>query len=297
MHTEAMTINKLAAVSDLIRLDKQYGTLLLLSPALWSLFIASEGSPPVRLIVIFTLGAFLMRSAGCAINDIADRRVDALVARTQRRPLASGALSVKTAMAVFLILSVLAFSLVLMLNTLTILLSIAALGLVGVYPFVKRVSHLPQAFLGIAFGWGAVMAWSAVNNTVALPAMLIFIANIFWSTAYDTVYALQDIDDDRRAGVKSTAILFGSRVFTAVALLYAAFGITLGITGVLLGMGPAYFGGVFLSVALSLWMLRGVKANRERAFGAFRANAAIGAIILASIIIDFFWFHATQGVV
>jgi 4-hydroxybenzoate polyprenyltransferase len=288
MHTEAMTINKLAAVSDLIRLDKQYGTLLLLSPALWSLFIASEGSPPVRLIVIFTLGAFLMRSAGCAINDIADRRVDALVARTQRRPLASGALSVKTAMAVFLILSVLAFSLVLMLNTLTILLSIAALGLVGVYPFVKRVSHLPQAFLGIAFGWGAVMAWSAVNNTVALPAMLIFIANIFWSTAYDTVYALQDIDDDRRAGVKSTAILFGSRVFTAVALLYAAFGITLGITGVLLGMGPAYFGGVFLSVALSLWMLRGVKANRERAFGAFRANAAIGAIILASIIIDFF---------
>jgi 4-hydroxybenzoate polyprenyltransferase len=286
MHTDALTIKKLAAVSDLIRLDKQYGTLLVLAPALWSLFIASGGRPSVRLLVIFTLGAFLMRSAGCAINDIADRKIDAGVERTRKRPLASGTLSVGTALAVFLILSALAFSLVLMLNTLTILLSIAALLLVGVYPFVKRVSHLPQAFLGIAFGWGAVMAWSAVHNTVGGPAVLIFIANIFWSTAYDTIYALQDFDDDRRAGVKSTAILFGSHVFTAVALLYVAFGVTLCFTGALLNMGPVYFATVLLSVAALLWMVRSVKADRRRAFGAFTANAAIGAVILIGIIVD-----------
>ncbi len=286
MHTDALTVKKLAAVSDLIRLDKQYGTLLLLAPTLWSLFIASGGRPSVRLLVIFTLGAFLMRSAGCAINDIADRRIDADVERTRKRPLASGTLSVWAAAAVFLILSALAFSLVLMLNTLTILLSIAALLLVGVYPFVKRVSHLPQAFLGIAFGWGAVMAWSAVHNTIGGPAVLIFIANIFWSTAYDTIYALQDLDDDRRAGVKSTAILFGSHVFKAVVLLYVAFGVTLCLTGALLNMGPVYFATVLLSVAALLWMVRSVKADRGRAFGVFTANAAIGAVLLAGIIID-----------
>ena len=286
MHTDALTIKKLAAVSDLIRLDKQYGTLLVLAPALWSLFIASGGRPSVRLLVIFTLGAFLMRSAGCAINDIADRRIDAEVERTRKRPLASGTLSVGAAAAVFIILSALAFSLVLMLNTLTILLAVAALLLVGAYPFVKRVCHLPQAFLGIAFGWGAVMAWSAVHNTIGLPAVLIFVANIFWSTAYDTIYALQDLDDDRRAGVKSTAILFGKSVFKAVALLYVAFGVTLCLTGALLNMGPVYFATVLLSVAALLWMVRSVKADRWRAFGVFTANAAIGAVILAGIIID-----------
>ena len=292
MHTDALSIKKLTAVSELIRLDKQYGTLLVLAPTLWSLFIASGGRPLVKLLVIFTLGGFLMRSAGCAINDIADRRMDREVTRTRARPLASGELSVPAAMAVFCILSALAFSLVLFTNTLTILLSVAALALAAVYPFIKRVSHLPQAFLGIAFGWGAVMAWSAVDNTVAPGAILIFIANIFWSTAYDTIYALQDVDDDIGAGVRSTAILFGSHVFTAVALLYVAFGLTLGITGVLLKMGPVYFIAVGLSVAAALWMTRRVKADRTRAFGAFTANAVIGMVIFVGIIIDF-WFRAT----
>ncbi len=286
MHTDAMTVKKLTAVSELIRLDKQYGTLLVLAPTLWSLFIASGGRPSVKLLVIFTLGAFLMRSAGCAINDIADRRIDREVARTRMRPLATGELSVSAAMAVFAALSVLAFCLVLFTNTLTILLSVAALALAAVYPFIKRISHLPQAFLGIAFGWGAVMAWSAANNTVALPAILIFIANIFWSTAYDTIYALQDIDDDRAAGVRSTAILFGGGVFTVVTLLYLAFGVTLAVTGALLAMGPVYFIVVGLSVTTALIMLKGVKRNRTRAFGAFRANAIIGIAVLAGIIID-----------
>ena len=286
MHTDALTNKKLAAVSDLIRLDKQYGTLLVLAPALWSLFIASAGRAPIHLLIIFTLGTFLMRSAGCAINDIADRRIDSEVERTRTRPLASGSLSVSTALAVFCVLSALAFSLVLFTNRLTILLSVAALLLASVYPFVKRVSHLPQAFLGIAFGWGAIMSWSAVHNTVALPAVLIFIANVFWSMAYDTIYALQDVDDDRRTGVRSTAILFGKSVFTAVALLYAAFGVTLTIAGALLQMGPVYFASVGLSLAITLTMLRGVKRDRTRAFGAFKANAVVGMIILIGIIID-----------
>ncbi len=296
MSTDAIATKKLAAVSDLIRLSRQYGTLLLLWPALWSLFMASGGRPSARLLVIFILGAFLMRSAGCAINDIADRRIDALVERTRSRPLASNRLGVGTALMVFLALLALAFALALFLNTLTILLSLVALVLVGVYPFVKRVSHLPQAFLGIAFGWGAVMAWSAVNNTVALAAVVIFVANIFWSTAYDTIYALQDIDDDKKAGVKSTAILFGDRVFIAVALLYAAFGILLALAGWLLQMGPVYFLTLAVSIAAFLWTLGRVKADPGQAFRAFLANAAIGGLILAGIIIDF-WFRATQGVV
>lgn len=288
MSTDAIATKKLAAVSDLIRLTKQYGTLLLLWPTLWSLFMASGGRPSARLLVIFILGAFLMRSAGCAINDIADRRIDALVERTRARPLASNRLGVTTALMVFLSLLALAFALALFLNTLTILLSLVALVLVGVYPFVKRVSHLPQAFLGIAFGWGAVMAWSAVNNTVALVAVLIFAANIFWSTAYDTIYALQDIDDDKRAGVKSTAILFGDHVFIAVALLYAAFGVLLALAGWSLKMGPVYFLTLAVSIAAFLWTLNRVKADpgREQAFRAFLANAAIGGLILAGIIID-----------
>ncbi len=294
MSTDAVATKKLAAVSDLIRLSKQYGTLLLLWPALWSLFMASGGRPSARLLVIFILGAFLMRSAGCAINDIADRNIDTLVERTRTRPLASNRLGVGAALLVFLALLALAFTLALFLNTLTILLSLVALVLAGVYPFVKRVSHLPQAFLGIAFGWGAIMAWSAVHNTVALAAVLIFAANIFWSTAYDTIYALQDIDDDKRAGVKSTAILFGDHVFIAVALLYAAFGILLALAGWLLKMGPVYFLTLAVSIAAFLWTLSRVKAGpgRDQAFRAFLANAAIGGLILAGIIIDF-WFRAT----
>jgi 4-hydroxybenzoate polyprenyltransferase len=288
MSTDTIATKKLAAVSDLIRLSKQYGTLLLLWPALWSLFMASGGRPSAKLLVIFILGAFLMRSAGCAINDIADRRIDSLVERTRSRPLASNRLGVKAALLVFLSLSALAFALALFLNTLTILLALVAIVLAGVYPFVKRVSHLPQAFLGIAFGWGAVMAWSAVHNRVALVAVLIFAANIFWSTAYDTIYALQDIDDDKRAGVKSTAILFGDHVFIAVALFYAAFGVLLALAGWLLKMGPVYFATLAVSIAAFLWTLSRVKADpgREQAFRAFLANAAIGGLILAGIIID-----------
>lgn len=281
-------IKKLKAASDLIRLDKQYGTLLVLSPALWSLFIASNGSPTAKHLAVFILGSFCMRSAGCAINDIADRKFDPHVERTASRPLADGRLTVREALVVFGTLCLVAFLLVLSLNTYTILLSIVGLGLAAIYPFVKRISHLPQAVLGMAFGWGAVMAWSAVREEIAFIAILLFTANTFWALGYDTVYALMDIEDDKKIGVKSSAILFGSGVYKAVNLLYITFVILLAVVGGLAGLGPIYYAGLALALLLLLLSIKRLKQkpNRKRAFEGFVINAAVGSIILACIIID-----------
>lgn len=287
MNTSTFTI-KLIAVSDLIRLPKQYGTLLLLWPTLWSLFIASNGRPTVKHLLIFILGTFLMRSAGCAINDIADRNFDGHVERTRNRPLANGRLKLKEALFVFASLSLLAFVLVLFLNRLTIILSFAGITLATIYPFIKRVSHLPQAFLGMAFGWGAVMAWSAVTGTIGPVASLIFLANVFWSTAYDTIYALMDIKDDLRVGVKSTAILFGRRVYSILALLYIGMATLLAVAGYYSRAGFFYYAGVFVGLAAFLWIVRTVRKRpyREAAFKGFLANAAVGGFILLAMIID-----------
>lgn len=279
---------KLSAISDLIRLPKQYGTLLLLWPTLWSLFIASGGRPSIKHLAVFMLGTFLMRSAGCAINDIADRNFDGHVERTRTRPLASGRLKVKEALFVFAALVLLAFVLVMLLNPFTVLLSFVGLLLASVYPFVKRFSHLPQAFLGMAFGWGAVMAWSAVHNSIGIVAVLIFAANISWSMAYDTIYALMDKEDDLRIGVKSTAILFGDRVYLILKALYCLAVALLFIAGRLQGLGAAYLIGLGASLAAFIWITELVKRNptRETAFKGFVANAAVGGFILASIIIE-----------
>lgn len=288
MNAGAMAENKLTAISELIRLPKQQGTLLVLWPTLWSLVIASNGRPEAGHLIIFILGTFLMRSAGCAINDIADRDFDPHVERTKHRPLASGALSVREALAVFLILSALAFSLVLFLNWFTVALSFGGLALAAAYPFVKRFSHFPQTVLGMAFGWGAVMAWGAVHGSVGSVALLIFGANICWSMAYDTIYALMDMDDDRRIGVKSTAIWFGPRVYTALTFLYIASFVLLGAAGAVGGLGLVYFLSIGISLALFLLVVGMIKKNRTRraAFNGFLANAAIGGIILAGIVLD-----------
>lgn len=288
MRAETLSTSKIAAVSDLIRLDKQYGTLLVLWPTLWSLFIASGGAPSGRLLVIFILGTFLMRSAGCAINDIADRRFDPMVERTRGRPLASGRLRVGEALFVFAALSALAFVLVLFLNRLTIILSFAGIALAGTYPFVKRVSHLPQMVLGMAFGWGAVMAWAAVAGTVSPVALLIFAANVFWSMAYDTIYALMDMEDDIKIGVKSTAILFGGGVYRALDLMYAAFIVLMAAAGLMAGLGGLYYTGLALAFAAFLWVVRSVRRDpaRPTAFRGFLANAAVGGVMLLFIIVD-----------
>ena len=215
-----LVLKKGWAYLRLMRADRPIGTVLVLMPTLWSLWIASQGRPSLLLIVIFTLGSFLMRSAGCVINDIADRHFDVSVARTKSRPIASGEVSVKEGLALFLVLAALSFLLILPLNRLTILLSFAGLFLAIGYPFTKRFISFPQFILGMSFGWGVILAWTAVKNKIELPALLLFIANIFWSLAYDTIYALMDRDEDIKIGVKSTAVLFGGYSWMAVGVFF-----------------------------------------------------------------------------
>lgn len=281
-------IGKLSAISDLVRLPKQQGTLLCLWPAMWSLFMAANGAPSLKLIVIFTLGTFLMRSAGCAINDFADRKFDPSVERTRTRPLANGRLRPAEALVIFAALSLLAFVLVLQLNRLTIFLSFIGIALAAVYPFIKRVSHFPQVVLGMAFGWGSVMAWSAVRDGISAVPVLIFIGNIFWSTAYDTIYALMDKEDDLKIGVKSTAIYFGGSVFKALAALYFLMVASLGAAGILEGLGTVYLAGLILCLVLFLAVVGIVKSNpvRKTANMGFIANAFIGALLLVFIILE-----------
>lgn len=283
-----LTIKKLTAAGRLIRISRQYGTLLVLWPTLWSLVMASGGRPALKHLFIFIIGTFLMRSAGCAINDIADRGIDGHVERTRGRPLPAGELTVAEALFIFAALCVMAFILVLFLNRFTILLSIGGVALAVVYPFVKRVSHWPQAALGMAFGWGAVMAWSAVNNSLGVVPLLLFVANIFWSMAYDTIYALMDIDDDHRIGVKSTAILFGDKVWFALVLLYWGVAVMLGLAGLLYGAGLFYYSGVAGSLVAHLVIVYNVRRNhgRDGAFNGFLANTWTGALILGAIIMD-----------
>jgi 4-hydroxybenzoate polyprenyltransferase len=229
-----------------------------------------------------------MRSAGCVVNDIADRNFDRYVERTKRRPLADGRLGLREAILVFIILCLAAFSLVLLLNRFTIILAFVGLFLAVIYPFIKRISHFPQVFLGIAFGWGAVMAWSAVRNSIGVEAILIFVANIFWSTAYDTVYAMMDIDDDKKIGVKSTAIFFGSHVYKAVIILHICFVAFLALAGLAGGLGlPFYFTLAVVFFILNYMVFRLKKSpTREMAFLVFVANCAIGAMILVGIVLS-----------
>ena len=194
------TASRLSVYLTLIRFDRPIGTYLLLWPTLWALWIASEGPPPWQLLVIFIVGTFLMRSAGCAINDLADRHLDGEVARTQQRPLVTGAISPTEALSLSAGLSLLAFVLVLFTNTLTILLSFGAVALAACYPYMKRQTHLPQLVLGAAFSWGIPMAFAATRNELPAELWLIFIANVLWTVAYDTEYAMVDRKDDRKVG-------------------------------------------------------------------------------------------------
>lgn len=283
-----MAKEKIKAVLDLIRFTRPVGTYLVLFPALWSLFLAANGRPPLSLIIIFSLGSFIMRSAGCAINDFADRDFDGRVERTKGRPLASGRLKISDALVTFALLIAVAFLLALMLNRLAFYLCFVGLFLATTYPFMKRFIHVPQAFMGVAFGWSSVIAWAAVRNTVELPALLIFFATALWATAYDTIYALQDIEDDRKIGVKSSAIFFGNHALTAVAALYAGTVLLLMWLGIDTGMGLYYFMTLIVISTMFVYQIVAVKASpgRETAFRAFRNNVRIGAVILAGIIID-----------
>ena len=220
--------SRLRLVAQLIRLSNQTGTLLLMLPTFWALVLASRGRQDPVLLAVFAAGSFLMRSAGVIVNDIADRKFDRQVDRTKTRPLASGALSVLEALTVLFLLLVAAGGLVLMLDRLAILLSPVALLLASLYPFSKRILPFPQAVLGIAFGWGVVMAWAAARGTLEPQTWLLFGGTIAWAVAYDTIYALQDREDDRRVGIKSSAILFGRWTWLAVAASFSLMVLCLG---------------------------------------------------------------------
>ena len=272
----------------LLRGDRPVGTLLLLWPTAWALFLAADGVPPVRLLVVFLAGVWLTRSAGCAINDYADRWLDPHVARTRERPLATGAVSGREALAVFAALMLFAFALVLTLNRMAIYLSLVGVLLAASYPYLKRYTYLPQVYLGMAFGWGIPMAFAAIRGEVPAIAWVLYVANIFWATAYDTWYAMVDRDDDLRAGAKSTAILFGDMDLAAQCVLYAlAFG-ALALVGQRMQMGAYYWSGLGVAALLVGWEFL-VARSRDRAacFRAFLHNHWVGAAIFAGIAVDY----------
>jgi len=268
----------------LMRADRPIGTLLLLWPTWWALWLAADGLPPLWTLFVFTAGVWLTRSAGCVINDYADRWLDPHVKRTKDRPLASGALSGRAALALFAGLMVLAFALVLTMNRLTVALSVVGVFLAASYPYLKRYTHLPQVYLGMAFGWGIPMAFAAVQGHVPALAWLLYVGNILWSTAYDTWYAMVDRDDDLKMGSRSTAILFGELDLVIQGILYTLFLGTMALVGVRAGLGVVYAGAVALAALLvvyEFWLAR--HRERDPCFKAFLHNNWVGAVLFAGI--------------
>ena len=252
MSTNSIKI-RLIEYIHLVRLDRPIGIYLVLWPTLWGIWIASEGQPTPLVLAVFILGTVLMRSAGCAINDFADRKIDGHVSRTNARPLARGVIAPWEAVVVFAVLSLIAFALVLTMNRLTILLSIPAVFLAASYPFMKRFTHLPQAYLGAAFGWAIPMAFAAETGTVPINAWLLFFANIFWALAYDTMYAIADREDDLKIGVKSAAILLGRYDRIGIGLMQALTLLLLGLGGATFDLGLIYYLGLIAAGGFALY--------------------------------------------
>lgn len=288
MHATTPPLSKLELYFRLVRLDKPIGTVLLLWPTLAALWLASGGVPDWKLLLIFSLGTFLMRSAGCAVNDYADQDFDKHVKRTAERPITSGRVSGKEALLIAAGLSLLAFLLIQPLNALVKQLSVAALIIAGTYPYFKRFFAIPQAYLGIAFGFGMPMAFAAVQNTVPPVAWLLLAGNVFWAVAYDTEYAMVDRDDDLKIGIKTSAITFGRFDVAAIMLCYAVHLAILLVVGQQFGLGLPFLLGMAVAAGCAVYhyfLIRG----RERApcFAAFRHNNYLGAAVFAGIALDY----------
>ncbi len=279
-----LTLHKLKLYSELIRLDRPIGIYLLLWPTLWALAIAGEGSPDLWVLFVFVAGVVLMRSAGCAINDYADRDIDRHVTRTKDRPLTSGKITPGEALMVFAALSVVAFLLVLTLNTYTIYLSFGGIILAATYPFMKRYHYLPQVHLGAAFGWAVPMAYAAQTGSVTKIAWLLYIATLLWTVAYDTMYAMVDREDDLKIGAKSTAILFADADRVIIGFLQLLFIVTLWLTGQALGFSAIYFIAlVFASILLAYEQMMIFYRLPEFCFQAFLHNQWVGAVVFFGI--------------
>ncbi len=284
---KGLTRDKIKALLQLMRLDKPIGTLLLLWPTFWSLWLSAKTFPPLSIFFVFTAGVVVMRAAGCVINDYADRKIDGHVKRTQHRPLPSGRVSEKEAKLLFLVLVLLAFILVLTMNLNTILLSIVGLFLAAIYPFMKRVTSLPQVILGAAFGWSIPMAWMAVSNDVPVVCWLLFAANLCWTVAYDTQYAMVDRDDDLKIGVKSTAILFGRADKAIIGILQLLTLLLLILVGRELALHSYYYGSLALAGGYFIYQQKLIAGRqREACFQAFLNNNWVGLVIFLGILLS-----------
>jgi 4-hydroxybenzoate polyprenyltransferase len=280
--------SKTSALLQLIRFDKPIGTLLLLWPTLCALWLAAKGIPDLHLLVIFVLGTFLMRSAGCIVNDFADRNLDGGVSRTNARPLVTGEVTVREALLLFAVLMVLAFILVLFTNTFTVQLSFIAVALASTYPFMKRYTHMPQLALGAAFSWGIPMAFAAQTNTLPPALWFLFLGNLLWTIAFDTAYAMVDREDDLKVGIKSSAILFGRYDRAAIGILQAACLIAFYLAGRGFGLGDIFNGALLVAAALfayQQWMIR--ERRPDACFKAFLHNNWVGMVLFLGVAIDY----------
>lgn len=268
----------------LIRFDKPIGTLLLLWPTWWALWLASNGHPNLKILFVFTAGVFLMRSAGCIMNDIADRHIDGHVTRTQLRPLAARTILVKEALFLAALFALTAFSLVLMCNTFTIYLSFIGAALAIIYPYLKRITHLPQLGLGVAFAWGVPMAFAAEMNFIPGSAWFVFATAIIWPIIYDTMYAMVDRPDDKKIGVKSTAILFGHYDVLIITLLECLFVSMLIFVGILFQLTWIYYASLVIATSLFIYQYYLIRSREPtNCFAAFLNNHWVGFIIFAGI--------------
>lgn len=283
-----MNKDTLIAYMHLMRLHKPIGIYLVLWPTLWALWLAAEGIPSISVLIVFVLGVVLMRSAGCVINDFADRKIDGDVQRTKDRPLITGLISPKHAFIFFILLCALAFLLVLTMNTLTIYLSVGGVILAFIYPFMKRHTHLPQIFLGAAFAWAVPMAYAAQMNALPSIVWLIYMATLTWTVAYDTMYAMVDREDDLKIGVKSTAILFGNSDRAIIAFLQVLVVLTLCIIGQQEQLGEFYYLGVCVASVLFVYQQHLIRhRDKDACFQAFLNNNWVGLVLFVSLVLEF----------
>jgi 4-hydroxybenzoate polyprenyltransferase len=285
--------DRLREYALLMRLDKPIGFFLLLWPTLWALLIAGEGRPDAQVLLVFILGVLLMRSAGCVINDFADTGIDRHVTRTQNRPLAAGRISKVEAIVLFVVLCLAALGLVLLLNTLTVMMSIVGVLLAATYPFMKRLTYLPQVYLGAAFGWAVPMAFAAQTGSVPPIAWLLFTTTVLWATAYDTMYAMVDRGDDLALGVKSTAILFGESDRQIIGVIQVMVLVCLVMVGVQAELGWLYYAGVGAAAGLAIYQQGLIRyREREECFRAFLNNNWFGAAVFVGLLMDYMFRQA-----
>lgn len=290
--TSTLILDRLGHYAWLVRADKPVGAALLLWPMLWALWIISDGKPGWKVLLVFITGTFLMRSAGCAINDYADRGIDGSVERSRNRPIVTGAVSPKEAVLVAVVLSLISFLLVLTMNTLTIVLSFVGVGLAFLYPFTKRITYWPQLFLGLAFGWAVPMVSAAQTGTIQPVAWLIYGVAIVWALAYDTIYAMVDRPDDTRLGIKSTAILFADYDVAIIMFLQCSVLVIMTLIALHYGAGLVFICGL-LAAAIVLTMQWRLIRTREPAacFRAFLLNNHMGALLFFGIFLDYIFRH------